>query len=129
MGFSIPEAAQLWQLMNEGRYDETRDDPRGILPPPPGKGEDDKRIVASITFEKDLEEHIVRNLNQIEKGIELYKRGRKSGRQFTIDFGIIDLLAKDKNGDFVVIELKGGSDIWSHRTNSQLNRLGTSEFD
>ena len=107
MGFSIVESAQLWNLMNGGEYDENRDDPWAILTGGPGEPGDDITS-ASISFEKDLEEHIAKNLNQIEEGIALYRKGRKSGRQFTIDFGIIDLLAKDKNGDFVVIELKVG---------------------
>jgi hypothetical protein len=107
MGFSIPEAAQLWKLMNEGRYDETRDDPWAIWERSNG-GKVDERISASISFEKDLEEHIAKNLNQIEQGLSLYKKGKKTGRQFAIDFGFIDLLTKDKNGDFVVIELKVG---------------------
>ena len=107
MGFSIAESAQLWNLMNEGKYDESRDDPWGILTGKPGEREEDITS-ASISFEKDLEEHIAKNLKQIEKGMSLYKKGKKSGRQYKIDFGFIDLLAKDKNDDFVVIELKVG---------------------
>jgi len=107
MGFSIAESAQLWNLMKEGKYDEGRDDPWAILTGTIGEVEEDITS-ASISFEKDLEEHITKNLNQIEKGISLYKKGKKSGRQFKIDFGIIDLLTKDKRGDFLVIELKVG---------------------
>jgi hypothetical protein len=107
MGFSIEECAELWGLRQQGKYLEGEHDPWKALD---GQfvNEDEDITSASISFEKDLEEHIVKNLNQIEPGLSLYKKGRKSGRQYKIEFGIIDLLTKDKNGNFVVIELKVG---------------------
>lgn len=63
---------------------------------------------AVISLEKDLEEYIIRNLNQIESGLKLYSKGGVTGRQFNTEVGRIDILAIDKNSNFVVIELKAG---------------------
>ena len=62
----------------------------------------------SFEFEADLEHHLVNNLEDIEGGLKLYVEGEKTGEQYVTDVGRIDILAVDKNGDFVVIELKGG---------------------
>lgn len=52
--------------------------------------------------EKILEEFLEKNLTTLEKGLSLV------GRQYPTATGPIDLLCKDKNNDFVVIELKKG---------------------
>ena len=64
---------------------------------------------ASISLESDLEDYIIKNLDQIEEGLTLYSEGGKLGRQYATDVGRIDVLARDRNGDFVVIELKAGT--------------------
>lgn len=59
----------------------------------------------SFNFEQDLKRHIVANLEEIEQGLELYP----NGIEFSTDIGRIDILATDKNNDFVIIELKAGT--------------------
>ena len=62
----------------------------------------------SFGLERDLEEYLSRNLGQLEDGLKLYSAEGLSGRQFNTEMGKIDLLALDRNGSFVVIELKAG---------------------
>jgi hypothetical protein len=68
----------------------------------------------ALTSERDLEDFVSKNLNQIEEGLRIYKwkEGETSleGRQYYIGKynWRIDILAKDKDDNFVVIELKAG---------------------
>lgn len=57
-------------------------------------------IEASISFERDIEDHLIRNLAAIEPGL-VFK-----SRQEVIDVGRVDVLAEDASGRRVVIELK-----------------------
>ena len=58
----------------------------------------------SLSMERDLQAFLLNDLNQIDQGLKLYE----NGKEFSIDVGRIDILAIDKNSDFVVIELKAG---------------------
>jgi RecB family endonuclease NucS len=56
-----------------------------------------------------VEEYLVRKWDTIDFGekLELYRdEDGTPGQQYTTEVGIIDILAKDSKGDFVVIELK-----------------------
>ena len=59
-------------------------------------------VETSITLERDVETHLVRNLDIIEKGL------RFVDRQVNIEVGRVDILAEDAAGRRVVIELKVG---------------------
>ena len=58
----------------------------------------------SISIEKDLQRFLSHNLDSIEKGLHSYK----GGTEYQVSTGRIDILCKDKNDKFVVIELKAG---------------------
>lgn len=62
----------------------------------------DDLVETSITLERDVESHLVRNLDSIEKGLRFIER------QVSIDVGRVDILAEDAKGRRVVIELKVG---------------------
>jgi restriction system protein len=62
-----------------------------------------------MPLEEHLEEYVMKNWNNISFGETLtiyHDEDGTPGQQYTTDVGIIDILAKDKNDDFVVIELK-----------------------
>jgi hypothetical protein len=62
-----------------------------------------------MALEKHLEEYVIRNWNRIDFGeaLRIYTdEDGTTGQQYTTDVGIIDILALDKDNNFVVIELK-----------------------
>jgi hypothetical protein len=63
---------------------------------------------ASLEFalEAHLRDFLAKNLGQIEPGLHLYEADGRSGVEFSIDGGRIDILAVDTTNRFVVIELK-----------------------
>lgn len=62
-----------------------------------------------MAYEQHLEEYVIKNWDKIDFGEELHMyidEEGTTGQQFTTDVGIMDILATDKNGNYVVIELK-----------------------
>lgn len=62
-----------------------------------------------FAYENHLEEYIVKNWDRINFGENLrifIDEGGSEGQQYTTDVGIIDILALDKDDNYVVIELK-----------------------
>jgi RecB family endonuclease NucS len=57
---------------------------------------------SSIGLERDLEDHLVHHLDGIESGLTLLDR------QISVAIGRIDILARDRSGATVVIEVKVG---------------------
>lgn len=73
----------------------------------PTEGEDEvaevsELVETSVSLERDIEDHLIHSLGAIEKGLKFVSR------QFSTDVGRIDILAEDKNGRRVVIEVKVG---------------------
>jgi hypothetical protein len=73
----------------------------------PPEGDDEvagvnELVETSISLERDIEDHLIHNLEAIEKGLKFVSR------QFNTEVGRIDILAEDKNGSRVVIEVKVG---------------------
>ena len=62
-----------------------------------------------LSLERDLEQALLRKLDQIEPGLELYEHLGARGQQLDTNVvGRLDLLAEDSEGRLVVIELKAG---------------------
>ena len=58
--------------------------------------------------ESDLRDFLAQNPICIEPGLQLYQSGDRSGREYRVEGGFIDLLMIDRNQKFVVVELKVG---------------------
>lgn len=68
-----------------------------------------EEIETAFSLEYDLENSLIGNLEQLEKGLRLYEKDGMSGQQVDAKVaGRIDILAVDSNDDLVVIELKAG---------------------
>jgi hypothetical protein len=69
--------------------------------------ESDSEVAASVfAFERDLRNYLVKNLKAIEPGLQLYEEEGITGVEFPVGGRFIDILAVDKSGGYVVIELK-----------------------
>ncbi|MFN3561017.1 MAG: endonuclease NucS domain-containing protein [Chloroherpetonaceae bacterium] len=67
-----------------------------------------KREETEFAYENDLRNYLVKNLSIIENGLKLYEGDGVDGEEFCVPGTSrrIDILAVDKNNNFVVIELK-----------------------
>ena len=80
-----------------------------IPPPVNSPDSDDEAVETALALEYDLENSLVGNLGQLEKGLQLFQENGLIGQQVDAKpAGRIDLLSVDANGDLVVIELKAG---------------------
>jgi hypothetical protein len=59
-----------------------------------------------FAYERDLQHFLARNLYLIEPGLTLYTEEGITGLEFPVGNRFIDVLAKDKGNNYVVIELK-----------------------
>ncbi|HUZ79091.1 MAG TPA: endonuclease NucS domain-containing protein, partial [Thermoplasmata archaeon] len=66
----------------------------------------DESYVQTLVHEKVIEDILEHRLTLLEPGLTLHAEGDATGRQFQTERGIIDLLARDPQGNWVVIELK-----------------------
>ena len=67
------------------------------------EGNEDKNEFA---YEKDLQNFLSRNLHLIEPGLKLFEDEGINGIEYPVGGRYIDILAIDKNNNYVVIELK-----------------------
>ena len=64
----------------------------------------DSESGATFGLERHMQDTIRENITQLEAGLKIIDNGAER----KVTSGFIDILAKDKNGNFVVIELKAG---------------------
>jgi hypothetical protein len=60
----------------------------------------------AFAYEEDLKNYLAKNLDIIESGLKLYEEDGINGLEYEVKGRFIDILAVDKNKNFVVIELK-----------------------
>lgn len=77
----------------------------GVVEPDPGHDRDPDETL-EFALEAHLRDFLARNLDRIEPGLRLYDVDNRTGVEFSIDGGRIDLLAIDRVEKYVVIELK-----------------------
>jgi hypothetical protein len=97
------ERKRKWYLNLQARYEEFvsgrhPESEEGELPDPEHSLE--------FALEAHLRDFLARNLERIEPGLRLHSTPEGQGIEYPIDSGRIDLLAVDRDGKFVVIELK-----------------------
>lgn len=66
----------------------------------------DRTHTTEFAYERDLQNFLVKNLNLIEDGLKLYEDEGITGVEYPVGGRRIDILAVDREGALVVIELK-----------------------
>lgn len=59
---------------------------------------------SALQFEQDLQDYLAANPHALEPGLKLYGKNAHADT----DVGEVDILAQDRSGDLVVVELKAG---------------------
>jgi endonuclease len=77
-----------------------------VLPDEPPPVSDEPVEPSEFAYESDLRDFLARNLTLIEPGLELYQDDGITGVEFPAGGRFIDILAVDRDRNFVVIELK-----------------------
>jgi hypothetical protein len=78
-------------------------------PQPQPRTPDPEEREQEFAYEKDLQQFLAKNLGLIEPGLQLYEDEEDpniTGLEFPVEDRRIDILATDKSGDYVVVELK-----------------------
>lgn len=79
------------------------------VPPEVAAEAESAPLSTALSLERDLEGTLAGKLDLLEPGLRLYSTADRYGRQFdTGVVGVIDLLAMDETGVYIVIELKAG---------------------
>ena len=79
-------------------------EPENDPAPDSAESEVEESIEASLSLERDLHSYLAKAFHEIENGLILLP----DGIEHQIDAGRVDILARDRSGQLVVIELKAG---------------------
>jgi len=80
----------------------------GVTEMPASEQDEEEAVDAGreFAFERDLRNYLVKNLALIEGGLKVYEEEGITGVEFPVGGRFIDILAVDKSGGYVVMELK-----------------------
>jgi RecB family endonuclease NucS len=103
-----PGKVRLYDPAKDGEFDINRVEPadNDIVT-------EEDAVEITLSLERDLQEYLSRDLSQLEPGLVLYTEDDLSGREVSTEAGYIDILAKDKDRNLVVIELKANKASYS----------------
>lgn len=118
-GLHIQDTAFRWTTQDvifvTARYYANQKSDQAIIEPALPEDEADEPTLVNdqdtgfMALEKHLEEFVIKNWENIDFGndLKIYSDNEgNSGQQYTTDVGIMDILATDIDGNYVVIELK-----------------------
>lgn len=71
-----------------------------------GEEEDEPQPGGEFAYERDLQHFLGRNLHLLEPGMRLYEEEDVTGIEFPVGSRRVDILALDRDDNYVVIELK-----------------------
>ncbi|HIK75262.1 MAG TPA: DUF91 domain-containing protein [Alcanivorax sp.] len=102
-----PYASKFLYKNSDGTFELYSEEKHGPNEWAPADGEEDDGgasdlVEASISLERDIEDHLINNLDILEPGLKLV------ARQYNTGVGRIDILAEDRSGARVIVELKVG---------------------
>lgn len=102
-----PFAEKMLYRNSDGTFEIYSEQKHGPNEWAPAAGDDEQETVgelaeATISLERDIEDHLIGNLGSLERGLKFI------GRQFTTDVGRVDILVEDIKKRRVVIEVKVG---------------------
>lgn len=98
---------RAWYLRLKGRYEAFLaggGSPGG--PESPTEAPTESEQALEFALEAHLRDFLAKNLDRVEPGLRLHETPESKGVEFVVDGGRIDLLAVDRAGKYVVIELK-----------------------
>jgi hypothetical protein len=120
MGCSVNHSSSKWYpsfpkflyTVGPGKvrlYDPEKDGDFQLQSELPSEGDaptEEAALEITLSLEKDLQEYLSKDLNQLEPGLKLFTDEGLAGREIPTEAGKIDILAKDRENNLVVIELK-----------------------
>jgi len=108
-----PGVFRLWDQHSDGPPAYGHEVADGDEPSEVAPADDDHEVGIDpggreFAFERDLRNYLSRNLSVLEEGLRLYEDEDRefNGIEFPVGGRFIDILAIDRDGNFVVIELK-----------------------